>query len=347
MKVLFVISTLRAGGAERVASTLAHKFSQGFDVTLLKFDNDEPFYELGDEVKLKEPGLSVSDKGIWGNLKKRFGKIFWIRKFIKDEKFDLVVSFMDSTNLLVTLANLGLKSRLIITEHSYHKFLSIKWQILKRIFYPLADALVVLTKEDLRHYDFVKSKVIYNPMFLKGFDTKLEKENLILFVGRLIKVKGCDIFLRSLNLIKDDLKDWKIAVLGDGEDKESLCKLALNLGLNVEFKGAVNNISDYYKKAKILTLSSRSEGLGNAFIEAIFYDVLRVATPTSGAKELINDGFDGLLSEDFEPQSLAKKIKIALGYDLSLVENARSKRDKFELETIFKEWENLIKEVVK
>ncbi|HDX6290611.1 TPA: glycosyltransferase, partial [Campylobacter fetus subsp. venerealis] len=97
-------------------------------------------------------------------------------------------------------------------------------------------------------------------------------------------------------------------------------------------------------KAKILVLSSRSEGLGNAFIEAIFYNILRVSTPTSGAKELIKDGFDGLISEDFSAESLSKKIKMSLSGCDSLVENAKLRQSEFEIKNIYNRWLNLIKE---
>ncbi|HDX8147371.1 TPA: glycosyltransferase, partial [Campylobacter fetus] len=168
--------------------------------------------------------------------------------------------------------------------------------------------------------------------------------NIIIFVGRLIKAKGCDVFLESLSLIKYELKDWKILVLGDGDEISNLKNLAKNRNLNIEFCGMVNNISNYYKKAKILVLSSRSEGLGNAFIEAIFYNILRVSTPTSGAKELIKDGFDGLISEDFSAESLSKKIKMSLSGCDSLVENAKLRQSEFEIKNIYNRWLNLIKE---
>ena len=53
MKVLFIISTLQAGGAERVMSLLASYFAKFHDVTLLKFDTKPPFYELDDKAREK------------------------------------------------------------------------------------------------------------------------------------------------------------------------------------------------------------------------------------------------------------------------------------------------------
>ncbi|ALV25143.1 glycosyltransferase, family 1 [Campylobacter iguaniorum] len=348
MRILFVISTLRAGGAERVASALANALSNAHEISLLRFDDAKPFYEINQNVKLMSLEYGVSDFGLIGNLKKRFSKILALRNVINGGKFDAVISFMDSTNLLVLAASTWLKTPIFISEHSYCKFLSLKWRILKRIFYPLATGLSVLTKEDLEYYKFVKNtKIIYNPMNFVPSNLSQPKENLIIFVGRLIKPKGCDIFLSSLKLLQNELKGWKIAILGDGDERVNLQKTAQNINLDIEFCGMVQNIDEFYKKAKILALSSRFEGLGNAFIEAIFYDVLRVATPTSGAKELIKDGFDGFISSDFEPESFAKKLKEALNLDANLTQNARVRQSEFDIKTIQNQWVDFIQKAKK
>ena len=85
MTILFVISTLKAGGAERVCALLASKFSQFHDVALLKFDESKPFYELDERVRLLNLAYGTDELGIFGNFKKRLGKIFAIRKIIKNE----------------------------------------------------------------------------------------------------------------------------------------------------------------------------------------------------------------------------------------------------------------------
>ena len=63
MKVLFIISTLQAGGAERVMSLLASYFAKFHDVTLLKFDTKPPFYELDERIKLIDLPLPMVQKG--------------------------------------------------------------------------------------------------------------------------------------------------------------------------------------------------------------------------------------------------------------------------------------------
>ena len=338
MKLLFVITSLENGGAERVCASLANYFSTEHEVEILYFSG-EIFYEISPKVKLNKFTRN-------SRIPRLAAKLLAIRKRAKDA--DCVISFMDSTNILSIIATAFLGRKLIISEHSAHDFVGLKWRVLRRIFYPFASALTVLNKSDFNYYSFVKNKaIIYNPSIFKpSFGGQKEnggqKEKLIIFVGRLEPVKGCDIFLRALALLK--LDDFKLLVLGSGSQKKSLQSLSEKLGLkNLEFLGSVSDIQNYYKKAKILVSSSRFEGLGNALIESAFFDCIRVATPTAGALELLEDGKNGFISSDFSEQALAKAILKALNADESVLENTRAESEKFRLENIAKEWWELIK----
>ena len=332
MKLLFVITSLENGGAERVCASLANYFSKENEVEILYFSG-EIFYEISPKVKLNKFTRN-------SRIPRLAAKLLAIRKRAKDA--DCVISFMDSTNILSIIATAFLGQKLIISEHSAHDFVGLKWRVLRRIFYPFATTLTVLNKSDFNYYSFVKNKaIIYNPSIFKpSFGG--QKEKLIIFVGRLEYVKGCDIFLRALALLK--LDDFKLLVLGAGSQKKSLQSLSEKLGLkNLEFLGSVSDIQNYYKKAKIIVSSSRFEGLGNALIESAFFDCIRVATPTAGALELLEDGKNGFISSDFSEQALAKAILKALNADESVLENTRAESEKFRLENIAKEWWELIK----
>ena len=332
MKLLFVITSLENGGAERVCASLANYFSKENEVEILYFSG-EIFYEISPKVKLNKFGRN-------SRIPRLPAKLLAIRKRAKDA--DCVISFMDSTNILSIIATAFLGRKLIISEHSAHDFVGLKWRVLRRIFYPFATALTVLSRSDFNYYSFVKNKaIIYNPSIFKpSFGG--QKEKLIIFVGRLEYVKGCDIFLRALALLK--LDDFKLLVLGSGSQKKNLQSLSAKLGLkNLEFLGSVSDIQNYYKKAKIIVSSSRFEGLGNALIESAFFDCIRVATPTAGALELLEDGKNGFISSDFSEQALAKAILKAISADESVLENTRAESEKFSLENIAAKWWELIK----
>ena len=252
---------------------------------------------------------------------------------------------MDTTNILVLFSCAFLGKKIFISEHSSYDAVGFKLGLLRRIFYPFSNGLSVLSKQDFEYFNFVKNKaIIYNPFaFCKEFSEQenFNKENLIIFVGRLEDIKGCDIFLNALKIA--DLKDFRVEILGDGSKRIELESLAKSLNVNVKFLGSIKEIQNFYKRAKIIVSSSKSEGLPNVLIESIFYKCLRVATPTNGAKELINDGVDGFLSKDFSPNELAKSIQKAINCDEKISQNAYKNIANFKLENIYQKWLDLIK----
>lgn len=337
MKICFVISNLRGGGAERVISVLSSHFADFYDTSLMYFEQEKPFYELNPKINL------ISLKTPKNRILKILYKIFKIRKI--STKHDIIISFMDTTNILVLFSCAFLGKKIFISEHSSYDAIGFKLGLLRRIFYPSSNGLSVLSKQDFEYFTFVKNKaIIYNPFaFYKEFSKQenFNKENLIIFVGRLENIKGCDIFLNALKIA--DLKDFRVEILGDGSKKNELESLAKNLNINVKFLGSIKEIQNFYKRAKIIVSSSKSEGLPNVLIESIFYKCLRVATPTNGAKELINDGVDGFLSKDFSPNELAKSIQKAINCDEKISQNAYKNIANFKLENIYQKWLDLIK----
>lgn len=337
MKICFVISNLRGGGAERVISVLSSHFADFYDTSLMYFEQEKPFYELNPKINL------ISLKTPKNRILKILYKIFKIRKI--SAKHDIIISFMDTTNILVLFSCAFLGKKIFISEHSSYDAIGFKLGLLRRIFYPFSNGLSVLSKQDFKYFNFVKNKaIIYNPFaFYKEFSEQenFNKENLIIFVGRLEDIKGCDIFLNALKIA--DLKDFRVEILGDGSKKNELESLAKNLNINVKFLGSIKDIQNFYKRAKIIVSSSKSEGLPNVLIESIFYKCLRVATPTNGAKELINDGVDGFLSKDFSPNELAKSIQKAINCDEKISQNAYKNIANFKLENIYQKWLDLIK----
>ncbi|WP_169940085.1 glycosyltransferase [Campylobacter sp. RM15925] len=352
MRVLFVISTMQAGGAERVMAILSGYFANFHDVTLLKFDSKPSFYDIDKRVKLIDLPYPMLKKGFFTNFVRRIKKFFYQRKLIKDGNFDLVISFMDSTNINVILSNIFINKPLFISEHSSSSFLKPKlWVWLRRLLYPYATGLTVLTKSDFDYYKFVKNKtVMYNPMF-EASKKGLPKENIILFVGRLVALKGCDVFLKSISLIdKEILKDYRIVIAGSGDEKQRLDLIAHDLHIDVEFVGQTEDIASLYERSKIIVSSSKTEGLPNVLIESIFFDCARIATATTGASELIEDGVDGFLVPIDDTKALSEKIEILVNDDAlreKFVKNANLKADSFKIEQIYKKWMEFIGDSVK
>ena len=348
MKILFVISALGKGGAERVLQVLANHFVKDHEIKILKFDSDEPFYEFSPKIEIKNLNLGVGNLGFFGNISKRFSKIFALRDELKNSDADIVISFLDNTNILTLIANFGIGKKIIITEHINYNFLQGFWRVLRRLTYPFADGLTVLTKYDYERYPYVKNRTIMpNPMFEIPEISGFKKENLILSAGRLIPHKDFKTFLKALNLVDSKLlKGWKIVIAGDGSERENLQNLANKLNLNIDFVGFVSNLHEYYAKAKIIAVTSTQEGFCNILMESIYFDIARISTDCiAGPSELIESGKDGFLCEVGDEKGVAEKLELLIKDEnlrQNLVKNANLRRNDFLAENICKKWVDFI-----
>ena len=138
---------------------------------------------------------------------------------------------------------------------------------------------------------------------LRGASAKCEKvPGRVLFVGRLEKMKGVDTLLTAfaqiLNLTHRTLQ-VHLRVVGGGSKRTGLEKLARSLGVadRVTFVGFVPHpkVYDEFAQAEIFCGLSRSEALGNVFLEALAAGCAVVGTKVGGIPDIIEDGKTGLL----------------------------------------------------
>ncbi len=345
MRVLFVISSLTSGGAERVLTRLANYWiSKGWSVTILAIlSHDKDFYILNKQIEVIS--LDIRYKNfIFNNLWYLYG----IRNTIKKGDFNVVISFLSIINILTLISSIGLKIPVIISErNNFYALRSKFWRILRRLIYPLADNLVVLSKYDYNKYTFVnKKKIIFNPLS-NLIDVKLEdKEKIILAVGSLTKQKGYNRFFKALSLI--DLKDWKVLIIGEGPKENELNSILneLNLSDKVKLIGRRKDINEFYKKASIFVLSSFWEGFPNVLSEAMGMGVACVSFDCiTGPSNIIEDEFNGFLVEQNNIDMLSKKISLLID-NIELREkffyNGLKIRDRLNIEKIVCDWEDII-----
>jgi hypothetical protein len=150
LRVALVIYSLRPGGAERVASTLANYWSSDGrkDVTLVTFELlSTDFYKLDPRVNRVSLNAAYRSAGHCQTAANFIRRIRQLRRFLLISRFDLVLSLGDKTNVQVLIAGLGTKSKIIIAEHNdprKHRLNPLS-SLLRQMFYPRSDALVVLT----------------------------------------------------------------------------------------------------------------------------------------------------------------------------------------------------------
>ncbi|HEF3552440.1 glycosyltransferase [Campylobacter upsaliensis] len=354
MKITFIIATLNSGGAERVLITLANALCKEHEVKIIKFHAEDSFYKLEKEVLVKTlPQFSFHN--LYHKIASRIKKIVALRKALRENQSDIFISFLDTTNIACIVAKIGLKTPLVICEHSNEAYLKSKfWRILRRLTYPYAQLLSVLGSSDKAFYEkFVKKVVILNNPCHFSFNVKthFQKENLVLFVGRLDRNKNASMFIKAVATLRADLlTQYRFCIVGDGELRENLENEARNLRARVEFLGKVEDMAGLYERAKVLCLCSFVEGLPTVLIEALYFDVCRISSAYyNGARDLIESEKDGLIVPLNDEKALALALERVLSDEelrKNLVENARKRQKDYELSHIKKQWLDLIRELV-
>ena len=141
-----------------------------------------------------------------------------------------------------------------------------------------------------------------------------EKDKVVLYVGRLTSEKNVDLLIRSIAKIKD--KDIKLLVVGEGNEKENLLKLAKKLGIEDKtvFIGKRGDTENFYAIADLFVLPTFKEGFGQVYLEAMALGVPCIGFKSRPPKimtatdEVLIDGKTGFIIENPTINDLSKTI---------------------------------------
>lgn len=120
---------------------------------------------------------------------------------------------------------------------------------------------------------------------------------LAIFTGRLAHVKGLDVLLQAWSHVRATLPDARLALVGEGEEREALERQARELGHadSVVFYGGSTDVAPLLRAADAFVLCSRTEGLPVSLLEAMATGLPVVATAVGGMAQLLEDGVTGRL----------------------------------------------------
>lgn len=139
---------------------------------------------------------------------------------------------------------------------------------------------------------------------------------LALFLGRLSPVKGPDVLIDAVRLLRDRQPEACFVLAGDGQLRAPLEEAVQAQGLQgqVMFAGFVarENVADYLAASDLLVLPSRSEGLPHAVLEAMAFSLPVVASAVGGVPEAVSDGVTGALVPPEDPRALADALESLL-----------------------------------
>ena len=135
---------------------------------------------------------------------------------------------------------------------------------------------------------------------------------VVVSLSRLSAKNGMDTLVAAWAHVREGRRDAKLLILGDGEERQSLQAMIREHRLEDEVRllGTVDpdEAPEYLRIADVFVRPSRSEGLGNAFLEAMACGVPIVATPVGGIVDFLEDGETGIACPPDEPDALAGAI---------------------------------------
>lgn len=214
----------------------------------------------------------------------------------------------------------------------------------------LSDKYIDVFKKITRIEDCKKIHIIPNPTLFYQLNSNNEKENIVLFVGRLVYQKRIDRLLKIWNKTKKGT-DWKLIIVGDGKDLDFFKDINRRIGnSNVEFVG-LQEPTYYYQKSKILCMVSSYEGSPCVIQEALYHNVIPIIFNSfeAGGDYIINSK-TGFLIEPYNIDKYAKILTELINGNNIIQEmqnniKKENYQDIFSKEKIIQQWEQLFKKL--
>lgn len=347
-KILFILPSLKAGGAERVISFIAkHLDADQFDVKLivLGFKKDT-VYDVSNIVVqyLNKHRLLLSIVSLFMTILK--------------QKPSIVVSSIGHVNNMMGIFSLffsktkfvGREASVVSKMSKFSKTSSKVNFILMKFFYPRLST-IICQSEDMRQ-DFItelrlkhkKLVVIHNP--ITDSDSQFKKDALndkmrFITVGRLSEEKGYLRIIDGLSKIRN--YDFLYTIIGSGKEESNIKTRieSYNLTKKVSFIPYTSKVLEEISRNDFFIQGSYVEGFPNSLLESctIGTPVIAFKAP-GGTKDIVVPNFNGFLVEDeFEFVTLLNNINLLKSINREDV--VLSVREKFKATTIVKQYEEL------
>jgi GalNAc-alpha-(1->4)-GalNAc-alpha-(1->3)-diNAcBac-PP-undecaprenol alpha-1,4-N-acetyl-D-galactosaminyltransferase len=360
MKILLLVSSLGAGGAERVAATLVNSWSaHGHNVTLMPTfsERGECFYQISAAARLVYLA-DLTGPLVSGRLLAYLQRLRALRRFMAEMSPDVVISFLPNVNIMVLLASRGLGLNTVVCERTdpFEMPVGRLLNVLRAILYPQASRLVVQTEAVASKFRALRRPVppvavIGNPIpeeFAAG-EAPLQLSDgvpkRLLAVGRLSEEKRFDRLIQAFASISHRHPGWTLRIVGEGPERAKLESLVAQLciGGRVELPGRRSDIKVEFMNADVYALTSKFEGFPNALLEAMASGLPCVATDCpSGPSEISEQGRTALLVPVDDSPALECALDELMGNSVKrreLAELARlSVTERFSLEHILERW---------
>lgn len=352
-KVIFVLSNISIGGAQKVAFTiLGWLYSRGIEGAIICIGQSSNNYDVPNQIKVISLNQRHSYQAPFTIIK--------MRTIIQHMKPSVIVTMGVSTSIYSCTALLGQNFPHIISERNDPTQFRGKKIVsrLSRILIKKGDGFVFQTEEVRNLFpDEIKrkSRVIYNPLksdHLPIVDINTCSETVVT-VGRLTAQKNHRLLIDAFSefLLKHPFFNLKI--YGEGELHQDIERYINSIGIanNVMVCGSHIDVHQKISEAMLFILSSDFEGMPNALAEAMAMGLPCISTDcdSGGPRALIKNGINGILIPVGDKEKLVEKmILLASNQNLrrKLSHNAIDIRNKFNMNDICNRWLEYFIEVI-
>ena len=344
--VVFVVTAMGRGGAERVISILSDDYAKrGFRVHIVMLWHNIVEYELNPNVNVVD--LSDDKKSLLKNMPRL---VLALRRLIKELRPVAVVSFVAHNSVLAWLAQMGLKTRFVASERidpaSTKRGALLRTAI--NASYAASDATVQQTERALRYFPKrvqKKSVIIPNPVRVSKEAECTAKR--IVTAGRLQPEKNQQMLIRAFAEVYKHHPDWRLDIYGEGRLRGELQALIEELGLSacVALPGNSPKLHEEIKDASLFVLPSNYEGLSNALLEAMMMGLPCISTDCAGSDEAIQNGENGLLVPVGDEAALVRAMREMIENPdrrAAMGRTAKTSADRYRVENVIAEWRKVI-----
>ncbi|MBR3195995.1 MAG: glycosyltransferase [Clostridia bacterium] len=348
--VLFLISALYGGGAEKVCCLLASELAKTCHVTVAYAIDRGIRYPLDPSCEtVLIPQMRVRFlRGYLLRAALLLKTVMFCRKLKKKRKIDVTVSLLLEMNQLNVLSRAG--DRVITSERANPK----KYQAEKfgrtRWIYGCSD-YVVFQSEQIRHLYGKRvlkhSGVICNPVSVPCKAQEIRAHRIVT-MGRLAAQKNQAMLICAFARFQEMFPDYTLSLYGEGELEEELRALihSLKMESKVLLHGNVQQVHEQIRDAEMFILPSNYEGLSNALLECMAMGIACISTACEGSSDVIQDGENGLLVGIGDEDGLVNAMTRIAQDELLRRKLERGAIDTanrlFRRDVVMKEWERVI-----
>ena len=323
LKILHIITSLRAGGAERLVIDLLVRLERnGHDVALLVFDGTRT--PLFDELENAGIKIHICGVGYWQMWNP--AHVFRIRRLLRANSYHIVHTHNTPPQFLTALAGKGKASALITTEHNtFNRRREKRWlNRIDRWMYGKYSRIICVSRQTQINLleslgnSFWSENIctIPNGVDLSKFNQhnsvessgeKRDKDtHIVLMVAGFRKQKDQPTLIRAMQCLPANYRLW---LVGDGITRKQCERLATSLKLNdrITFWGFRDDIPMLISQSDVIVQSSYYEGLALSVVEGMVQKKVVIASDVDGLREVVDGA--GLLFKREDEKELAALIK--------------------------------------